>query len=246
MISLAIGALAFSGRQLADDHDHDHDHGGHDAPAGCTVAYEWGAIFATPSDAGTYHWNVYKKDGAWAESSMKIVVLPVADTKESTLNAQKEVAHEAMEHHCDADEVHDVEPTQTIVPGDHRCSKIHIEGDVASIHYKISLTDADNNPVTNVAIFTEHNPSEFEIVGGHYLTVTPSGESGSGAAATDVEPVGNALAAAEPECPSPPASPPKDDDNPCFSETATACRLDDASLAPAAAFSTARRALANA
>ena len=97
-------------------------------------------------------------------------------------------------------------------------------------------TDADDAAVTNLAIFTEHNPSEFEIVGGHYLTVTPSGESGSGAAATDVEPVGNALAAAEPECPSPPASPPKDDDNPCFSETATACRLDDASLAPAAAY----------
>jgi len=236
MISLAIGALAFSGRQLADSHaGHEHG-GGSEAAAGCTVAYEWGAIFATPSSDGTYQWNVYKKDGAWAESSMKIVVLPVADTKDSTLNAQKEVAHEAMEHHCGADEIKDVEPGETIIPGDHRCSKIHIEGDVASISYTISLTDDHDPPnaVTNLAIFTEHNPSEFEIADGHYLThLAP--ESGSGATATDVEPVGNTLAAADPECP-PPASPPaKKDDDPCFSETATACRLDDASLAPAAA-----------
>ena len=71
------------------------------------------------------------------------------------------------------------------------------------------------------------------------LVETASGALGyevcSGATATDVEPVGNTLAAADPECP-PPASPPaKKDDDPCFSETATACRLDDASLAPAAA-----------
>ena len=174
MISLAIGALAFSGRQLAEDHDHDHDHGGGSAAAdGCTVAYEWGAIFDV-SSGGTYKWNVYKKDGAWAESSMKIVVLPVADTKESTLNAQKEVVHEAMEHHCGADEIKDVEPGETIIPGDHRCSKIHIEGDDASIHYTIRLTDAENNAVTNLAIFTEHNPSEFEIAGGLKPNPNPS------------------------------------------------------------------------
>ena len=216
MISLAIGALAFSGRQLADDYDHDHDHGGSAPAAGCTVAYEWGAIFATPSSAGTYQWNVYKKDGAWAESSMKIVVLPVADTTQATLNAQKGVAHEAMEHHCGADEIKDIEPGETITPGDHRCSKIHIEGDDASIHYTISLTDSEGAPVTNLAIFTEHNPSEFEIADGHYLTVSAKGESGSGVTdGVDVEPVGDTLAAADPECP-PPASPPpkKDDDNP--------------------------------
>ena len=219
MISLAIGALAFSGRQLADDHDHDHGHGGgSEAAAGCTVAYEWGAIFPTPSSAGTYQWNVYKKDGAWAESSMKIVVLPVADTTQATLNAQKEVAHEAMEHHCGADEIKDVEPGETIIPGDHRCSKIHIEdptsGDADSIHYTIRLTDAEGAAVTNLAIFTEHNPSEFEIEGGHYLTHQAS-ESGSGVTAADIEPKGNTLAAADPECPTPPATPPpKDDDNP--------------------------------
>ena len=228
MISLAIGALAFSGRQLADDHDgHDHGHGGgSEAAAGCTVAYEWGAIFATPSSGGTYQWNVYQKDGAWAESSMKIVVLPVADTTQATLTAQKEVAHEAIEHPCGAAEINDVEPGETIIPGDHRCSKIHIEGDDASIHYTIRLTDAENNAVTNLAIFTEHNPSEFEIAGGHYLTVSASGESGSGVTdGVDVEPVGNALAAADPECPSPPASPPpKDDDNPWSVRGRARCR----------------------
>lgn len=218
MIALAIGALAFSGRRLEeDDHDHDHDHGGSAPAAGCTVAYEWGAIFATPGDK-TYSWNVYKKDGAWAEPSMKIVALPVSDTTQATLAAQKEVAHEAFEHHCGADELVDVEPGETIIPGDHRCSKLHIEGEAVSIQYTIRLTDAENATVSNLAIFTEHNPSEFEIAGGHYLT-SASGEAGSGATnAEDVEPVGATLGAAEPECPSPPATPPpkKDDDNPWF------------------------------
>ena len=157
MISLATAAFAFSGRQLADD-DHDgHDHGGGSAApaAGCTVAYEWGGIFAMPSAAGTYSYTVYKKDGAWAEPSMKVVFLPVTDTSQATLNAQIEVAHEAFEHHCGADELVDVEPGQTIIPGDHRCSKLHIEGDAASIQYTIRLTDAKNAAVTNLAIFTE-------------------------------------------------------------------------------------------
>ena len=156
MISLATAAFAFSGRQLAEDHD-GHDHGGGSAAsaAGCTVAYEWGGIFAMPSAAGTYSYTVYKKDGAWAEPSMKVVVLPVTDASKATLTAQIEAAHEAFEHHCGADELVDVEPGETIIPGDHRCSKLHIEGDATSIKYTIRLTDVDNAAVTNVAIFTE-------------------------------------------------------------------------------------------
>ena len=40
------------------------------AAAGCTKAYEWGAIFATPATAGTYTWTAYKKGGAWLGSGL--------------------------------------------------------------------------------------------------------------------------------------------------------------------------------
>ena len=98
--------------------------------------------------------------------------------------------------------------------------------------YTLSLTELTGG---HVAIFTEHAPSEFEVTN-HYL----SSKVDANTAKVDVEPafkVGKADAVCPPP-PSPSLPPPaaKSDDNPCFSETATACRLDDAALLPAAAF----------
>ena len=108
------------------------------AAAGCTTAYEFGAIFAVDASAGTYTWTAYKKDNAWAAPKMKIVVLPVANGAEATLTAAKAEAVDGMGHTpCTQ-----VEPGETIVPGDHKCSEVHIEGDtvatgdtVASVSY---------------------------------------------------------------------------------------------------------------
>ena len=103
----------------------------------------------------------------------------------------------------------------------------------------MSYTLSLNGLTGHVAIFTEHSPAEFEVPGGHYLT----SKVDANAAKVDVEPLFS-VGKADAVCPSPsappsaPAAPPakKSDDNPCFSETATACRLDDAALLPAAAF----------
>ena len=97
--------------------------------------------------------------------------------------------------------------------------------------FTVSLTGVTGG---HVAIFTEHSPAEFEVPGGHYLT----SKVDANAAKVDVDPlfrVGKSDAVVCPS-PSPPPAAAKSDDNPCFSETATACRLDDAALLPAAAF----------
>ena len=53
----------------------------------------------------------------------------MADAAEATLVAAKAEAIDGMGHTpCT-----DVEPGQTIVPGDHKCSVLHIEGDGASV-----------------------------------------------------------------------------------------------------------------
>ena len=106
------------------------------AAAGCTTAYEFGGIFAVPASAGTYTWTADKKDGKWGgetATKMKIVALPVADALEATLTAAKAEAVDGMGHTpCT-----DVEPGETIVPGDHKCSVLHIEGDGPSVSYWI-------------------------------------------------------------------------------------------------------------
>ena len=102
--------------------------------AGCTRAYEFGGIFAVPASAGTYTWTADKKDGKWGgetATKMKIVALPVADAKEATLTAAKAEAVDGMGHTpCT-----DVEPGETIVPGEHKCSVLHIEGAGPSVSY---------------------------------------------------------------------------------------------------------------
>ena len=106
------------------------------AAAGCTTAYEFGGIFAVPASAGTYTWTADKKDGKWGgetATKMKIVALPVDDAKEATLTAAKAEAVDGMGHTpCT-----DVEPGETILPGDHKCSVLHIEGDGPSVSYWI-------------------------------------------------------------------------------------------------------------
>ena len=58
-------------------------------------------------------------------------------------------------------------PGETIEPGEHKCSLLHFEGDdVTKVSYTVSMAELSGY----VAIFTQHNPSEFEVDGGHYLT----------------------------------------------------------------------------
>ena len=60
----------------------------------------------------------------------------MADAAEATLVAAKAEAIDGMGHTpCT-----DVEPGQTIVPGDHKCSVLHIEGDGASVTFLLAPT----------------------------------------------------------------------------------------------------------
>jgi len=210
-----------------------HDHGSSASEGACAKAYEWGGIFDTPTASKVYTWTAYKTGtpAAFAEAHMKVVFLPVADAAEATLTAAKAEAIDGMGHTpCT-----DVEPGETIVPADHKCSMLHFEGNVASVSFTVSTAELTGG---HLAIFTEHDPSEFEVAGGHYLT-----EAGDGTTKVDIEALFTVGAQMCPPAspPAPPAPPPdappkKSSDNPCFSETATACRLNDAALLPSTAF----------
>eukprot|EP00908_Phaeocystis_cordata_P016498 Transcript_27758.p1 GENE.Transcript_27758~~Transcript_27758.p1 ORF type:complete len:465 (+),score=143.08 Transcript_27758:93-1487(+) len=227
--TLAAMMLFVAVAMAADDHD-GHDHGTAASYSCGSDDYEWAAMFATPG--ATYHWNAYKTTStagasctyppdascAYADAHMNMVFLPeTAATWSAALEAE---AHDGFSHTpCT-----EVEPGETIVPAAHKCFMLHFEGDNSSF-----VIDADS---PYVAIFAQHNPSEFEIDGFHYLTDATTG--------ADIEPSGTPVgkqSACPPSSPasSPPLAPEKSKD-PCFSETATACRLDDASTHPATAF----------
>jgi hypothetical protein len=149
MLFAAAAAVAYSGRGLAEDHA-GHDHG---AAAACAT-YEFGGIYAVPTDAGqVYTFSAPMVDGAFPEASMNVVVLPVADATQATLDAQKDAAVDGMGHTpCD-----DVEPGETVVAGDHKCSKLHIEGTVTA---EYTLQNAELT-TGFVAIFLQHDPDEL-------------------------------------------------------------------------------------
>ena len=113
----ATAVAAYSGRGLADADGHDHG-----AAATCAT-YEFGGIYAVPV-GGTYKFSAPQVNGAYPEATLNVVVLPVADATQATLDAQKDAAVDGMGHTpCTI-----VEPAGTVVAGEHKCSQLHIEG----------------------------------------------------------------------------------------------------------------------
>ena len=148
VLLFAAATAAYSaGRSLADD---GHDHG---SAAACAT-YEFGGIYAVPIDAGqVYKFSAPMVGGVFPEASMNVVVLPVADATQATLDAQKGAAVDGMGHTpCT-----DVEPGETVVAGTHKCSKLHIEGTVTA---EYTLQNAELT-TGFVAIFLQHDPDEL-------------------------------------------------------------------------------------
>ena len=166
---LATGAHMEPEHSLPENGGHNHDSHPPALPpaASCTSsAFEWGAIFAVPKHE--YIWTAQVKAGAtaYAQSKMAIVLLPATDDAEATLHGLEDDAVDGFGHTpCTK-----VEPGGTIVPKTHTCFELHFAGagDTSTSTFTI---DADS---THLAIFTQHDPAEFER-DTHYLTV-PHGD----------------------------------------------------------------------
>ena len=83
-------------------------------------------------------------------------------------------------------------PSPSPNPNPNISQVLHIEGDVASVSFTLSLTELTGG---HVAIFTEHDPVEFEVDNGHYLT---SNVGTVPATKVDVEPAFKVGAADQP------------------------------------------------
>ena len=141
-------AATFSVRELAAGHAH--------GSSTLCFGYEWGGIFATPTDAGqVYTWTAHRVGGVFAEPHMTVVFLPVDDFMETTLTAAMAEAIDSMSHvPCT-----DVQPGGTIEYHVHECSMLHF-GDTDPATFTLSNAVLSGG---HVAIFTEYDPTEFAV-----------------------------------------------------------------------------------
>ena len=133
-----------------DGHDHSGEAHGDDA-------FEWAAVFDT-DDGHNLTWTAQQVNGAWAASSMKMVLLNAAGPTYVALTALETEANHGFNTTCI-----EAEPGTVLIPAlEDTCYNLHMEGG-ASATWTIPTANANH-----LAIFTEHQPSEFEA-DTHYL-----------------------------------------------------------------------------
>jgi hypothetical protein len=128
------------------------EHGDHEEP------YEWGGMFEGSSE--NYFWVAQKVEGAYAEPTLKMVVVATDSTSEDDFEAAQETAETLLEAGgCTA-----VAAGGTITPSASACIELTFDSSDYESKFFLSALGADSG----VAIFTEHSPSEFEA-NSHYL-----------------------------------------------------------------------------
>jgi len=133
---------------------------------GRASAYEWKGIFYTPDDS--YEWGAQKVDGAYADPSMKIALIPESSADEAALTRASGKGTSAMATTCS-----DVQSGGVITPAENTCYRLVFDqtGD--------STFTVDSSSTTAIAFFAEHFPTEFER-DAHYFKDTSG---------VDIEPV---------------------------------------------------------
>jgi len=122
------------------------------------IPYEWGGVFE--GSVENYIWVAQKVDGAFAETTMKMVVMTAASTNDEDFEAAEETANTLFKlSSCTA-----VAAGDTITPSDTACVKLSFDTSDYENKFYIPSVGAD----AGLAIFTEHAPSEFES-NSHYL-----------------------------------------------------------------------------
>ncbi len=140
-----------------------HDHHGHG-----DGSFEWAGIFAM-NDA-THTWSMQKIGGAYAESTMRVVLIPTTTPDEATMENLEGGVEELIEGNCAV--VEDGETMQNIADTG-TCFELHVgTGDDSTFNI-------DTTGLSGLAIYAQHVPTEFER-DQHYL------KDSTGA---DIEPV---------------------------------------------------------
>jgi zinc transporter ZupT len=148
------------------DHDHDHDHDHEEEHHDEHGVAEFGASFETPEDL--YYWNAAKVDSEYAAETMLMAILPIADTGHEELE-EAEQSLEGMPF--DLDSCPNITVFEDLAPSSSLGSCWNLQFDQNNF---VSSFRLDLSNIGAIALFTEHNPVEFEN-GLHYL-VNSAGE----------------------------------------------------------------------
>ena len=183
-------AILHSARASDDHHGHDHGHGAVScrdlaAEKGWTIdcdevtevntafayltdnavacktkaSFEWAGIFYV-SGANSQTWTMAKKDGSYADPTMKVVLFSTTSATEAIMHNLEADANTLIEGTCD--EIDDGQ-TMTGISATGKCFEWHVDDSKEVSSFIIDTTD-----ITGLAAFTAHSPYEFED-DAHYL-----------------------------------------------------------------------------
>ena len=120
--------------------------------------FEWAGIFSITDSAHT--WTMEKVDGAYADPSMRVVIIPTDTPTEDTMHSLEDGVEEMIEG--DSCTVVEDGGTMTPISSDGSCFELHVgSGDMSTFNM-------DTAGITGFAAFTAHSPYEFENTQ-HYL-----------------------------------------------------------------------------
>ena len=161
---LGAELLAIAHDEEGDDHGDEHG----DEEGDEHGAFEWAGVFSV-SD-GTHTWSMQKVGGAYADPTMRIVLIPTDSPTAETLEALEETGESLITG--DAGTIIEDGETMTPVAGG-SCFELHVgSGDDST--FTINTTG-----ITGLAIYAQHVPTEFER-DRHYLYDSNG---------TDIEPI---------------------------------------------------------
>jgi len=118
-------------------------------------SFEWAGVFEVPET--TYTWTSQKVGGKYADASMKLVAMPVANANKETLHQVEESGETALSSSCS-----DVQHGGTVTASG-TCFNLVFD---PTLWQSLFFIDASNTAA--IAFFTEHVPTEFEATA-HYL-----------------------------------------------------------------------------
>ena len=167
--SAAVQPSSFRLRKMEGDDEHNHgEEGEHEEGEHGHGDIAWAGIFDTPESS--YIWIAQKKDGDYAEHTMKLVALPTASASDEMLESVEEEGEHSMEANCTV-----LHHGETIVPAEDVCYLLEFDDSRWETTYPI-----DASATNAIAFFAQHLPAEFEE-DTHYLKLVVSGE--------DIDPV---------------------------------------------------------
>jgi UTP--glucose-1-phosphate uridylyltransferase len=153
----AARLLSDDGRKWSPEHvlDDSHDEDGH---ADEDANFEFGGLYHVTTNE-IYELTLSKTNGAYAETTMTLAVLPVADDEEATLHAAEEEGNHALEAACV-----EVDGGGLIAVAEDACVELHVDETKDQTVFQIDVASNEF-----IVLFAEHDLAEFGPEAAHLV-----------------------------------------------------------------------------